>query len=112
MEYIVEKLKHCDLLSISGRIDSQSAPELSEALDKIMESGQHKIVLDMSEIEFISSAGLRILINAQKKCKQQLVAGELVLAAVPERVHEALDMAGFLPLFTIEDELTHAVGNI
>mgnify|MGYP000845342006 FL=1 len=109
LEITTEQFAHCDLVKATGRIDSQTAPQLAEAFTKIKDLGRHKIVLDLSGVEFISSAGLRVLINTQKEC-QQLGRGELVLAAVPERIYETLEIAGFLPLFTLVDDVLHAVG--
>ncbi|NBD35670.1 MAG: anti-sigma factor antagonist [Chloroflexi bacterium] len=109
MDYTLEEFKHCDLLSVSGRIDSQTAPELAEALDDILDQGRYNIVLDLNDVLFISSAGLRVLINTQKQCKR-LNRGEVVLARVPERIYEAMDLAGFIPLFEIFDDKVHAVG--
>jgi len=58
----------------------------------------------------MSSAGLRALINAQKVCKRYN-RGELVLVAVPENIRAALDLAGFIPLFKIYDDVLTAIGN-
>jgi len=53
---------------------------------------------------------LRVLIDVQKTCKRWN-RGQLILAALPERIYETLDLAGFLPLFTIFDDVLHAVGS-
>jgi anti-sigma B factor antagonist len=110
MEFTTEQLKRCDLVKAAGRIDSQAAPQLAEALNAITEAGRFKIVLDMSGTDFISSAGLRVLIDVQKTCKRWN-RGQLVLAAVPERIYETLDLTGFVPLFNIFDDVLHAVGS-
>ncbi len=109
MEATTTHYKHCDLVKVTGRVDSQTAPQLAEALDVITNAGRFKIVIDMSEIDFMSSAGLRVLINTQKNCKR-FNRGEVVLAMVPQRIYEALDLAGFVPLFSFFDEVTTAVG--
>ena len=110
MELTSEQLKRCDLVKVAGRIDSQTAPQLAEALSTIIEAGRFRIVFDMSEVDFISSAGLRVLIDVQKTCKRWN-RGQLVLAAVPERIYETLDLTGFVPLFNIFDAVLHAVGS-
>ena len=110
MEISTTPYKHCDLIAVTGRIDSLTAPQLAEAMDAIMEAGRYKIVFDVSGIDYMSSAGLRILINVQKTCKRYN-RGELVLARVPERIYEALELAGFVPLFRFFDDVTTAVGN-
>jgi len=111
MELTIEHFKKCELIRVEGRIDSRTAPDLQKTLDELMDNGHYKIVLDMSGVEFTSSAGLRVMIRAQKECKR-LNRGELVLAAVPERVKEALDLAGLIPVFRITDDVLHAVGNM
>jgi anti-sigma B factor antagonist len=64
----------------------------------------------MSDVEFLSSAGLRVLINVQKTCKRWN-RGELVLANVTQRIQETLDLAGFVPLFRFSDDVLEAVGS-
>ena len=102
--------KHCDLLKVQGRVDSSTAPQLEQELKKIMADGHYKIVIDMSEVEFMSSAGLRVLINIQKTCKRYN-RGELLLAALQENVYSALDLAGFTTLFQVFEDVVTAVGN-
>ncbi len=110
MEATTTHYKHCDLVKVTGRVDSQTAPQLAEALDAITNAGRFKIAMDMNEIDFMSSAGLRVLINTQKVCKR-FNRGEVVLAMVPQRIYEALDLAGFVPLFSFYDDITTAVGH-
>jgi len=110
MEVTTQQFKRCDLVKATGRIDSNTAPKLAQAFDDINEANRFKIVLDMSGVDFISSAGLRVLIDVQKTCKRWN-RGELVLASVPQRVYEALDLAGFIPLFKIFDDPVEAVGS-
>ncbi|MEJ2706539.1 MAG: STAS domain-containing protein [Anaerolineales bacterium] len=110
MEVTTTQYKRCDVVAAEGRIDSYTAPKLAEAMESVTESGRYKIVFDMQGVEYMSSAGLRVLINTQKTCKRYN-RGEVVLAQVPQRVYEALDLAGFVPLFKFFDDLTAAVGH-
>ena len=107
MELTTEQLKRCDLVKVAGRIDGQTAPQLAEGFNTITEAGRFKIVFDMSDVDFISSAGLRVLIDVQKTCKRWN-RGQLVLATVPERIYETLDLTGFVPLFNLFDDVLHA----
>ena len=109
METTTQKFKQCDMITVKGRVDSATAAQLGEALEAITKDGRYKIVLDMSGMEYMTSAGMRVLLATQKECKK-LSRGEVVLAVVPERIKDALDLAGFIPLFTIFDEVTPAVG--
>lgn len=110
MDVTTTQYKHSDLVQASGRIDSATAPKLAEVFDRITDSGRYKIVFDMSGVEYMSSAGLRVLINTQKICRRYN-RGEIVLTNVPERIYEALDLAGFVPLFKFYDDITAAVGH-
>jgi len=110
MEVSTTQYKHCDLVKASGRVDSATAPQLAEVIEEITNTGRYKIALDLSDVEFMSSAGLRVLISTQKSCKRYN-RGEIVLAVVPERIYEALDLAGFVPLFKFYDNVLDAVGS-
>ena len=110
MEISNKQFKHCDMLMVKGRVDSSTAPQFSQAMDAITESGRFKIVVDMGQLEYMSSAGFRALLASQRACKRYN-RGEVVLAAVPDRIQEALELAGFTELFkTFKDPLA-AVGN-
>jgi anti-sigma B factor antagonist len=76
-----------------------------------MENGRYRLVLDLEGATFLSSAGLRILLNTQKNCKRYN-RGELILAAVPANILAALELSGFVPIFRIFDDVLTAVGNI
>jgi len=101
--------KRCDVVKISGKIDHSTAPELEKALDELTGAGRYKIVLDMSEVEYMSSAGLRVLSSVQHKCKQ-FNRGEVVLALVPENIYDVLDMVAFLKIFKTFDSIVDAAG--
>jgi anti-sigma B factor antagonist len=110
MEISTTEYRHCYLIKASGRVDSATAPELAEALNAVQKSGHYKIVLDLSGVDYLSSSGLRVLINTQKNSRRYN-RGELVLANVTPRVYSALDLAGFIPYFKLFDDITAAVGN-
>lgn len=111
MEIDTNRYKHCDLVKPHGRVDSATAPQLAKALDDITDGGRYKIILDLENVDFMSSAGLRVLISTQKICKRYN-RGEIVLAAVPKRIYDALDLAGFIPLFKFFDNALDAVGQM
>ena len=110
MEITAKQFKSCDLLAASGRVDSSTASQLSEALENITGNGRYKIVLDMSGLEYMSSAGFRALLSSQRVCKRYN-RGEIVLASVPGRIQEALELAGFTELFKTFADPVEAVGN-
>ena len=110
MEITTKNFKSCDMFVVSGRIDSSTAPQLTEALEGITGGGRYKIVMDMGSLEYMSSAGFRALLSSQRTCKRYN-RGEIVLASVPNRVKEALELAGFTELFKIYDDPVEAVGS-
>lgn len=110
MEVSTTRYKSCDLVKAVGRIDSNTAPKLAEVMEELTNDGHHKIVFNMEGVEYMSSAGLRVLIGTQKECKKH--RGEIALAMVPKRIYEAMDLAGFITLFSFYDDVTTAVGNI
>ena len=110
MNVTTKELRRCDIVTAEGRIDSSTVETLAQALNSITEAGRYKIVLNMKDITFISSAGLGELIATQKTC-HHLMRGDLVLAEVPEQTREAMNLAGLTPLFKIFDSETEAVGS-
>jgi len=110
MEITNQEFKHCDLITIKGRVDSSTAPQLAQALEAANEGGKYKLVVDMSGLEYMSSAGFRALLAAQRNSKKYN-RGEVVLVNVPDRIREALDLAGFTELFKTFDDTLTAVGH-
>ena len=110
MEITAKQFKNCDMLVLNGRVDSNTAPQLTEALEGVTGDGRYKIVLDMTDLEYMSSAGFRALLSSQRICKRYN-RGEIVLASVPERVQEALELAGFTELFKTYPDAVEAVGS-
>ncbi len=110
MEITTQEFKHCDLIKVKGRVDSATAPQLAQALEAASGAGKYKLVVNMSELEYMSSAGFRALLAAQRESKK-FNRGEVVLAEVPERIREALELAGFTELFKTFDDEVSAVGH-
>ena len=111
MEITTQEFKHCDLIKIKGRVDSSTAPDFAKVLEKANNNGHYKLAVDMSELEYMSSAGFRALLGAQRNCKRYN-RGELVLVSIPDNIRAALDLAGFIPLFRIFSDVISAVGNL
>jgi anti-sigma B factor antagonist len=110
MEITTKEFKHCHLLAVEGRVDSATAPQFGQKLDGLIADGVFKIVIDMEKLEFMSSAGFRALLATQRQCKRYN-RGEILLASVPVRIREALELAGFTELFKIYPEPLEAVGS-
>ena len=110
MDISTVQQENYDLVSVSGRIDSYTAPKLAEVLKSITDAGRFNIVLELTNVSYVSSAGLRVCIDVQKAWRVQK-RGEALLVSVPQRVCDTLELAGFMPLFKIFDDINKAVQN-
>ncbi len=100
---ITSQTKYFDLVRVKGRVDSATAPKFSNTLKIITDAGRFNIVVDLADVEYLSSAGFRALLAVQRVCKRD-GCGEVVLAGLPDTIHEAMELAGFLDLFrNVED---------
>jgi anti-sigma B factor antagonist len=110
MEINSTELKRCDLIEVSGRVDSATADELMAAINAIQDDGRYKIVLDLGGLDFMASKGWWTLIQAQKASKRYN-RGEVLLANVPKMIQENLDLVGISKLFRLFDDPVEAVGS-
>ena len=109
MEITTTEYKRCDLVKAIGRIDSNTAPDLENNFNSIIDGGKSGIVFDMADVDFISSRGLWVLLETQKACKKN--KGKLVLVNVSENMQQSLDLAGVKHFIDIFDDVTEAVGS-
>jgi anti-sigma B factor antagonist len=108
MEITLNQIDTCDIVTIRGRIDSYTAPDLSDKLREITGRQRYKIIMDIGDVIFVSSAGLRVLIDTQKTCKKE-EKGEVILVNTPSRVYDTLELAGFVPLFKFYNDVSSAI---
>ena len=96
----IEKKTNGDAVTliVSGRLDTQTAPELETELDSTLE-GLKELTFDMTNLEYVSSAGLRVILKAQKAMNAQ---GSMKLTGVNDSIMEVFDITGFLDILTIE----------
>lgn len=85
-------------LAIAGRLDTTTAPQLEKELDSVLE-GTKELVFDMHGLEYISSAGLRIILKAQKAMNAK---GSMKLIGVNDSIMEIFEITGFADIITIE----------
>ncbi len=111
MEIKAETMKRCELVTVSGRVDSSTAPELEKVLLGLIQSGQKNIVVNLADTDFISSAGLKALLSALMKVRKMIPAGDVVLAETQPGLKDSFDLVGFDRLFTFYEDNTRAVGS-
>ena len=86
------------IMGVVGRLDTTTAPALEKAIQENVQDAKH-LILDFTGLEYISSAGLRVLLSAQKKMQQ---VGSMTVKNVREEIMEVFEMTGFADILTIE----------
>lgn len=99
MTISVENNKEITLLKMEGRLDTLTASYLQKAIEELPNSVT-MLVLDMKGVDYVSSAGLRVLLNAQKKMNK---VGSMKLRGVCKEVMEVFEITGFLDILSIEN---------
>ena len=107
MEVVEKKQDGICILTLKGRLDANTADEFRGKILQIIEDGTHNIVLDCGGLDYISSAGLRVMLEATKKSK--LSQGKIVLCSLRPYIQEIFEVSKFdvfLPLApTLDDAL-------
>ena len=110
MEIGEEKADGALVIAPVGRVDSVSSGELERHVVARLDAGARRVVIDMAGVEYISSAGLRVLLVAAKRLKPPV--GALELCGLGPSVRTVLELAGFTSLFTIEPARAQALARI
>ncbi len=110
MEITERALRRVYYITLQGRLDADSAPQLDAVLDTAFEQGRFRIVLDLEGLAYISSRGLTSLIRARKIARRSN-RGDIYLVRPQQRVRDALELAGLLNFFPIYEDPVEAVGS-
>ncbi|AXE21887.1 anti-sigma B factor antagonist (plasmid) [Runella rosea] len=102
-ENIIESIA---VIEVEGNIDSKTAPEFEKAAIAAIK-GQGQVIIDLSKVEFLSSAGLRVLLMIYRQIKSQ--SGKVVLVGVSEDIQDVMSNTGFINFFIIVNTLEEAV---
>lgn len=96
------------VLRVGSQIDSSTGPELSAKLEEVISEGSLYLILDLENVPYISSAGLRVLSMALKAVRKKAVGGDLYLAGMSKTVAYAFRISGFDQVFCIYDTVAEA----
>jgi anti-anti-sigma factor len=107
MDISLNQLEDTTVVSISGSVDALTAPEVTNFLHSKIAGGQRRLVLDLSRVDFMSSAGLRAILAALKSSRQE--GGDLRLAAAQPGVARVLKMSGFTKILKAFPSVVEAV---
>jgi len=91
-----DNTKSVSVMKVKGRVDSDTAPELDEALTKLLQDNNNKIVLNLQAVEYMSSAGLRAVVKAYQSAKKS--GGDVRLASVSSPVEVVLRTVGMMQM--------------
>ncbi len=97
------------VVALDGRFDAQSAGQVEEALKGAMAAGANKLLVDMGQVEYVSSAGLRVLLATSKRLAGQ--GGKLALCGLKPYVWEVFEVAGFTTIFQIHPDREAGLAN-
>ncbi len=105
MQISVKTTNEVKVLVFEGRLDTQTSPDAQQQLTRLIEAGETKILVNFEKLDYISSAGLRVLLVVAKQLKT--TDGELRICSLNEVVKEVFDISGFdmiLPISASESE--------
>lgn len=88
------------IVAPAGRIDTTTSGGVEDVLRRLVDDGARRILVDFADVEYISSAGLRVFLVLAKRMKDE--QGSLVLCGLPPPVRQVFHLAGFMPLFSVE----------
>lgn len=86
-------------IALVGRLDTTTAPDLEKELKELFEQGVSQLTMDFEQLDYISSAGLRVLLFAQKSLSEN---GKMTIRNVKPEIMEVFDITGFIDILTIE----------
>ena len=110
MDFAQEQAGDVVIAKLSGRLDSSTAPPTEENFSRLLASGPLHLAIDLSNLEYISSAGLRVLLVVARKLQQ--AKGKVVLFGLVQNVREVFQISGFDRIFVIAPDMAAAVAAV
>lgn len=103
MDLVWSDTSGCYVLEVAGNLDSNTAPEMSQAVEERLQAQAKDLVIDFSKVDYISSAGLRVIIKANHILTA--ANNKVILCGLKDYVREVFDMAGLSNIFDIRPDL-------
>jgi len=98
------------ILALEGRLDSTTSEAFEQQLMSKIDAGSNKIVVDLGSLDYISSAGLRVLLMAAKRLNTE--GGAFALCRLNEPIRQVFEISGFLSILTVVDSIDDAIAAI
>ena len=99
MQISVKTTNKVKVLTFEGRLDTRTSPDAEQQMTQLIEQGENRFLVNFEKLDYISSAGLRVLLAAAKKLKG--IDGELRICNLNEVVREVFDISGFTTIFQV-----------
>ncbi len=99
MQISVKTTNEVKVLAFEGRLDTGTSPDAQQRLTRLVEEGQNRLLVNFEKLDYISSAGLRVLLATAKQLKG--IDGELRICSLNEVVSEVFDISGFTTIFKV-----------
>ena len=110
MEITEERRENILILRVVGRLDASTSKALEEKLLPLIASGQGQLVIDLSQLDYVSSSGLRVFLLAAKRMEN--AKGKMVLCSLKDTVKQVFDIAGFSSILTLAGSTEEAINNL
>jgi len=107
MEISQKEEKGIVSIAIKGRMDADSSPDAEKVVKEALGAEANRLLFDLGELEYLSSAGLRVLLSAAKEMRRR--DGKIVLCALNEFVNEIFEVSGFQSLIPISDSVESGI---
>lgn len=108
MKTVTEERGKHTIISIAGDLDVKSSPELKTQCDDLLSAGRCWLVLDLKDLAFLSSSGIRVILMVARDAKDQ--RGRLVLCGLSEMVQDVIHAAGLDQIIPVRESVEDAVG--
>jgi anti-sigma B factor antagonist len=108
MEISVTESGDVRVLSFQGNLDTNTSPQAESEINSLIDAGAQKLLVNFEKLDYISSAGLRILLATAKKLKAS--AGDLKICGLNETVQEVFDISGFSTILSVTKTEDEALG--
>ncbi len=99
MEVTVKEVNEVSVLSFEGNLDTNTAPQAQAQIDQLIDGGSVKILINFDNLNYINSAGLRVLLATAKKLKA--ASGDLKICGLNQTVQEVFDISGFSSILSV-----------
>lgn len=110
MKITTREIGPVQLITLDGRMDAMTSLEVEKTAKALMEAGHFKLVLDLSQVEYVNSSGLRVMMSVYKACHNH-PDGDIRLAGVQPMVEQVMQITGFVTIFSSFPSADEAVAS-